>query len=132
MPSIRRPLIAASLAALVTIFIAFVLPRDVALDFLGVILGVTAGVYLGFAIHDGRRREVGIEVIGLAIFSTLAVLGIEGRPGMLAAGFLLHIAWDFAHHPRGVQTKIVPWYPPACLVYDGLVGAFLVWLWWRR
>jgi hypothetical protein len=88
----RHPLLAASLAALVTILVALVLPRDVALDFLGVVLGVTAGVYLGFAIDDGRRREVAIELIGLAIFITLAVRGIEGRSAVLAAGFLLHIA----------------------------------------
>lgn len=129
MARLRWPLLAALLAAVLTIGVALLLPRSAALNFLGVILGAVAGVYLGFAIRDGGRRELAIEVIGLAAFTGLAVVGLAGHPGILAAGFLLHIAWDFAHHPRAIRTQSPSWYPPACLVYDGIVGFFLLWRW---
>ena len=43
-------------------------------------------------------------------------------------GYVLHGTWDLLHHERGIQTQIVGWYPPVCVVYDWIVGlAVLVW-----
>ena len=115
--------------AVVTLAVVWVLPRPVALDLLAVLLGVVAGVYVGFALLDGRTSAKIIEGIGLAVFLWFAMMGLWSSPMWLAAGYFLHILWDFAHHPRAIPTKTVSWYPPACLVYDGLLGAYILYTW---
>ncbi len=120
----------AVLAAAATVAVAAILSRAAALEFLGLILGVTAGVYLGFALVGGRQRQAAAETAGILFFVALAVVGLSGYPHVLALGFSLHILWDFAHHPNFLTTRIVHWYPPACLIYDGVVGIFIL-LWWR-
>jgi hypothetical protein len=125
-----QPFARGAAAAAATIGVSLLLGRDAALGFYAIVLGATAGVYLGFAALDGRRRELGLEIAGIVFFVLLALAGLQGRPHVLALGFFLHILWDYAHHPRGLQTRIIGWYPPACVAYDGLVGAFLL-VWWR-
>ena len=117
-------------AAAATIAAALLLSKPAAREFLGALLGVTAGVYLGFGLLDGRPRELRIEVAGILLFLGLAVLGLKVWPYFLAAGFFLHGLWDAAHHARGVKTRIVDWWRPSCLAYDWLVSAFIV-AWWR-
>jgi hypothetical protein len=113
-----------------TLLVVWTLPRPVALDLLAVLLGVIAGVYVGFAIHDGRTRAKIVEGIGVAVFLGFAMMGLWSSPHWLAAGYFLHILWDYAHHPRAIPTKTVAWYPTACLVYDGLLGAYILYTWW--
>lgn len=72
-----EPFARGTFAAVVTMAVAMLLPRTMALNLLAVILGVTAGVYLGFAVLDGRARELGIEVAGIIFFAAFAVLGLH-------------------------------------------------------
>ena len=113
-----------------TLLVSRALTHVHALSFFAILLGITAGVYLGFAVLDGRPREIVLEVIALLIFFALAYFGLWRSPMYLVAGFIAHGLWDTLHHPRAVQTKKVDWYPPACLVYDVLVGAYI--FFWLR
>ena len=105
------------------------LPYYLAVSFFAVLLGVTAGVYLGFALVDGRLREIFIETFVLLLFMLLAMAALNLDVRLLSLGFFLHGLWDLAHHPRAVQTKLVLWYPPACLVFDWIVAAFIFFRW---
>jgi len=125
-----HPLLRGGIPAVITIAFSLMLGQAGALGFYAIVLGVTAGVYLGFAVLDGRPRVVALEIAGVLFFILLALMGLQSRPYLLALGFLLHIGWDYAHHPRGLQTAVAPWYAHACVVYDGLVGLFILY-WWR-
>ena len=128
--SLRAVLYGAA-AAVPTIGISMLLPKSVGYRFLSVLLGAIAGAYAGFALLDGRIRELSIEATAMMLFLVLTVLGLNSRPRFLVAAYFLHGLWDAAHRPAGVQTNVVSWYPAACWVYDWLVAGFIL-LWWRR
>jgi hypothetical protein len=125
-----NPVIRAAVLAGVSIGLAWVLPPDVGLLLFAVILGGAAGVYVGFALVDGRPREKRIETWAAVTFIAIAVLGAWISPLLLALGYVLHGIWDASHHPRGLTTRVVGWWPPFCLTYDMIVAAFIVYRWW--
>lgn len=125
-----RGLIIGSVAAIATIVIASLLPKPMALELLSIVLGGIAFVYFGFVLIDGRRREMFIEFGNIGLTVALALLGLWIAPYWLAIGYLAHGLWDALHHSRGVQTHIPRWYIPFCLVFDWVVGVFIL-LWWR-
>ena len=127
-PDLRGSLIGAALS-LPTLALGAWLPYYLAVGFFAVLLGVTAGVYLGFALQDGRRLVILAETVLLLAFMLLAMAALSLNIHLLAFGFFLHGLWDLAHHPRAVQTRLVPWYPPACLVFDWIVAAFIFFHW---
>lgn len=45
---------------------------------------------------------------------------------LLPAGYFAHGLWDLAHHRHGPLADILGWWVPYCVIYDWLVGAFLV------
>lgn len=116
------------LFAAVTLAVAWFLPIVYRLEFLAGILFLTAGIYLGFAWVDARPAWVRVESVVAIPFFAAAWVGLH-IPWVLALGFVVHLAWDLAHHPRGIQTKVARWLPPACLIYDGVI-ALAILLWW--
>src|SRR3970282_2826025 len=110
-PDLRGSLIGAALS-LPTLARGSWLPYYLAVGFFAVLLGVTAGVYLGFALQDGRRLVILAETVLLLPFMLLAIAALSLNIHLLAFGFFLHGLWDLAHHPRAVQTRLVPLYPP--------------------
>lgn len=129
-PGYRAALVGALLAVLTAAFVALLPEPTHGLQFLAVLLGFIAGAYLGFAVADGTTRALVIEAAGIAVFVSLAAASLWfASPWLLAAGYIAHGAWDVAHHPRAITTTVAGWYPPFCLVYDVLVGVFVVaWL----
>ena len=127
-PGLRGTLMGAALS-LPTIALGASLPYYPAVSFFAVLLGVTTGVYLGFALQDGRRSAILVETVLLLPFMLLAMAALSLNIHLLAFGFFLHGLWDLFHHARVVQTRLVPWYPPACLVFDWIVAAFIFFHW---
>ncbi len=100
-----------------------------ALELLVILLAVIALIYLGFALMDGRKREIMIEISGIIFFLALAILGLWMSPNFLIAGYLAHGVWDIIHNPKIIQTEVVEWYKVLCLVYDWIIAVFiLLWL----
>ncbi|NJD77827.1 MAG: hypothetical protein FIB08_12155 [Candidatus Methanoperedens sp.] len=112
--------------ALLTIAFLLMLPKQKALEMLVIILTAIASIYLGFALSDGRRREIIIEISAMTFFIALAVLGIWISPYFLIAGYLLHGLWDIIHSPGIIQTEVVEWYKVLCMVYDWIMAVFIV------
>ena len=125
-----KALTAGLIGAIVTVVVASFLPKPKALELLSAVLVGIAAVYLGFVLLDGRRREMLIEFGNIGLTIALALLGLWVAPVWLAVGYFAHGLWDAVHHPRGVQTKIPQWYVPFCLIYDWIIGGFVL-LWWR-
>lgn len=118
-------------AGVITCLFIYVLPYGKALDLVGLLLGVIAAVYIGFAIADGRNHVIYLECTVAAGFILLALLGMWGKPVWLVVGFFAHGAWDLLHHPGKLGARVRAWYPPACVIYDWFIGFYLVyWLGW--
>ena len=110
-----------------TLVIPSLLDADDAFGFLAILLGMIAGVYLGFALQDGRRRAFREEYVGLVVHGAIAALALSLRePVLLAVGYFGHAVWDAIHHPRAIDTVIPRWYVPLCLGYDTVVGAYIL------
>jgi hypothetical protein len=94
------------------------------------ILPVLALSYLVFAAvrHRARRPAVlWLQVVGVLGFTALALLALVVDRALgqyvVAAGWLAHAAWDFAHRDGRVVPK---WYVRFCVPFDLLVATSLV------
>ena len=100
-----------------------------ALNGLALFLALTACVYPGALLAQTVRRPVAVAEIGVgaAVF-VCAWIGVAYDPLWIAVGYFLHGLWDWAHHTKHVPTRIAGWFPPACAVFDAVVGAYAAWL----
>ncbi len=89
-------------------------------------LVVAATIYGVFAAVGGAAaRWLGIETAGVLLYGAVAWIGLRRDPLWLAAGWLLHIAWDVGLH--GAATAFVPlWYPPLCVGFDLAIGLWVM------
>jgi hypothetical protein len=95
--------------------------------FAGAALSAIAGVYLGFAIADGRTSAIAIQAVSMLAFTVVAYVGIEeGSMALIGAGWIGHGFWDALHHEHHGPTEVKTWYPPFCATADLVVGVPLV------
>ena len=123
-----RTLAAWVFVSLLIMLVHILLPRTYAFDLTALLLTVVAAIYIGFALNDGRPKYVVTEVAAASVFILFAVGGLWLNPYLWPLGLALHGVWDLLHHEHGVQTRVPRWYPPICVVVDGLLALFLV-LW---
>ena len=86
-------------------------------------LGLTliAAVYVGFAVADGRRNVVAVEVGVASGFVAVAVAATTGSPWLIVAALAAHGVKDFWQH----RTQFVAgtrWWPPFCAAVDGVAA----------
>ena len=65
-----------------------------------------------------------IETVVFFVYVALGALGVFRSSWFLAFAWLGHIGWDFLPH------QLPPAYgdlPMACMLFDGLIGVYLVW-----
>ena len=88
-------------------------------------IALIAAVYIGFAVADGRPRVIAVETTVAGGFVVLAAAGVTGPAWLLVVGFIGHGVKDLWQHRRQfvVNTR---WWPPFCLVVDGVAAAILV------
>lgn len=111
--------------AVLTCLIGYSLSYYKSLDFFAILLVLITGIYIGFAVEDGRRGKLILETIVALGFCVLVLLGMWKWPILIAAGYFLHGVWNLLHHPIKLGARVKNWYPPACLAYDWLVGAYI-------
>ncbi|HJU06366.1 MAG TPA: hypothetical protein VJ692_14560 [Nitrospiraceae bacterium] len=56
--------------------------------------------------------------------------GLQLNPLLIAGGYVAHGFWDLFHHRHGPYADTPHWYIPFCVVYDWILGAFLLVWWW--
>lgn len=84
---------------------------------------LAALIYVGFA-WSAPAAWMRVELAGVVGYGALAVLGYRYSSTLLAAGWLLHAAWDSVVH--STATPFVPgWYRWACLAFDVLAALWI-------
>ncbi|MGY1693714.1 hypothetical protein ACI780_02290 [Geodermatophilus sp. SYSU D00814] len=89
-------------------------------------LGLTliAAVYVGFAVADGRRHVLAVEVAVASAFVVLAAAAVPASGWLVVAGLLGHGLKDLWQHRTGFVAG-TRWWPPFCATVD-VVAAALV------
>ena len=90
---------------------------------LGLVL--IAGIYVGFAVADGRPKVIAVESSVTFAFTLVAAAAITGSPWLLVAGFVGHGIKDLWQH-RTHFVANTRWWPPFCMVVDWVVAAVIV------
>ena len=95
-------------------------------------LVVAAAVYAAFSMNAGPGMWVLIELSGVVVFGTVAVLGFRKSMAILAAGWTLHVGWDIMHEIVDSDSFVPGWYPLLSVAFDLVVGLHLFRTWRRR
>ena len=93
-----------------------------AVDVWGVALAMIASVYVGFAVADGRRAVIAVEVLVAFAFVVCATVAMASFPWLIVIGLVAHGLKDLWQH----RTQFVVgtrWWPPFCLVVDAVAAA---------
>ena len=85
---------------------------------------VIASVYIGFAVADGRRTVLAVEIGVASMFVIIAAAAITGTPWLLVVGLAGHGLKDLWQHRRQFVAN-TRWWPPFCLVVDWAVAAII-------
>lgn len=92
------------------------------------LLVMSAGAYLGFAVAAESRPGVGFDIALALGFFVIAAATMVRDPRqaltILALAFAAHAVVDVAHRPGWLPDGIAPrWYAIGCAVYDLFIGA---------
>lgn len=125
MTSTLQPLIGTVICALF-IFLArrFGAQREVRAYAVGLV--VAAIIYLGFALKGGGLGWLLVELLGVAIFTLSAWLGVRVSAPFLGAGWALHAVWDWLMHTSTAAGFVPNWYPTVCLAFDLVLAGYIV------
>jgi hypothetical protein len=126
-PSTGAVLLAGAVLGLATDAVVLARPRQQARLLAGALLAAAGGVYLGFAVADGRRSALLVQTGELLGFTALAAVAVQrDSPGLLGAGWLAHTTWDALHYQGRGPTRVRSWYPALCIGYDVAVAVPLL------
>lgn len=87
-------------------------------------LVLIAAVYIGFAVADGRRIALAVEVAVAAGFVIIATAGATGSPWLLVVGLVGHGLKDLWQHRQQFVAN-TRWWPPFCAVVDATAAAII-------
>lgn len=92
-------------------------------------LVLIASVYIGFAVADGRRHVLVVEVLVTTAFVVLAAIAVVASLWLAVVGLVAHGIKDLVQH-RSQFVANTRWWPPFCLVVDfvaaGVIAAMLL------
>ena len=63
--------------------------------------------------------------VGALVF-LCSFLGVASSMRWLAAGYILHGAWDWVHDIKVVPTRVARWFPPTCAIFDLAIAGFVL------
>jgi hypothetical protein len=97
-------------------------------QFAALLLAMTAGAYIGFAVSFENLTGVGFDVALAVGFLVVAATTLVRDPRqaltILALAFAAHAVVDVAHRPGLLPEGVAPrWYLIGCAIYDVYVGA---------
>lgn len=126
----KHPKAIGGILALLSVPIHAVLPFWWSHQFAALLLTAIAGIYLGFAVLDGRTTRLIREGVVALVFIGFSAFAMIYNPLWLPAGYIAHGIWDWLHHAPAFRLKMPSWYIPFCAVYDILagVGIWLIWV----
>ena len=87
-------------------------------------LALIAGVYIGFAVADGRPQVIVAESIVASIFVVVAAVAVTGSVWLIVVGLAGHGLKDLWQHRRRFVAN-TRWWPPFCAVVDWVAAAII-------
>ena len=92
------------------------------------LLALTAGAYIGFAVVREYEPGVGFDVALAVSFLLVAAVTMVKDPRqaltIIALAFAAHAVLDVGHRPGMLPDALAPrWYSIGCAMYDVYVGA---------
>ena len=124
-----RPMIVGMLLAVASALVLALLTKAQGREVLAVVLAALGGIYTGLGLAGESGGKFAVQAGVSVLFVAFAIAGLWFSPVLLAVGFFAHAAWDTVHHPRALNIRVPGWYIPTCLVYDILLGAFVLARW---
>jgi hypothetical protein len=89
---------------------------------------VVASYYALFAVMGGSPHAVVLESLVALAFLAAAVVGFRASLWLVVAALVAHGIFDFFHGGIISNPGVPAWWPPFCLAYDVVFGAYLAWL----
>ncbi|MFK7932988.1 MAG: hypothetical protein AB8G22_05720, partial [Saprospiraceae bacterium] len=87
-------------------------------------LVAAAVIYVLFALRMPEWKWILIEMGGVVLYSTFAILALRVALYWLGIGWLLHVLWDTLLHANGYPGYVPIWYTHFCLGFDIVVVFF--------
>jgi hypothetical protein len=87
-------------------------------------LPLIAAVYIGFAVADGRRHVLLVEVAVASVFVVVAAAAVAVSAWLVVAGLLAHGHKDLWQH-RTQFVATTRWWPPFCADVDVVAAALI-------
>jgi hypothetical protein len=87
-------------------------------------LALIAGVYIGFAVADGRPKVIFAESAVASVFVVVAAVAVTGSAWLIVAGYAGHGMKDLWQHRRQFVAG-TRWWPPFCAVVDWIAAALI-------
>ena len=87
-------------------------------------LALIAAVYIGFAVADGRRNVIAVEISVATIFVLVGAVAVTGSLWVAVAGLVGHGAKDLWQHRTGFVNN-TRWWPPFCATVDFVAAAIV-------
>jgi hypothetical protein len=91
--------------------------------------------YIGFSYYYGDLTALHAEIVGLLVFSVLALLSQFLASWILVVAYVAHALWDLLHEVFvGAIGSAIPWtqvpagYAAFCLAYDLIIAVYI----WKR
>ena len=97
-------------------------------QFTALLLVLTAGVYIGFALAHASTTGSGLDValgVGFLLLASVAITQAPGRAlTLLAVAFAGHAVVDLLHGAGILPAEALPhWYALGCAIYDVAIAA---------
>jgi hypothetical protein len=83
-----------------------------------------AGVYIGFAVADGRTKVIIAESAVVVAFVTVAAIAVTATAWLVVALYVAHGIKDLWQH-RTQFVRGTRWWPPFCLAVDFAVAGII-------
>ena len=87
-------------------------------------LVIIASIYVGFAVADGRRNVIAVEVGVTSVFIIFAMVAIGSSAWLVVIGLAAHGLKDLWQH-RTHFVANTRWWPPFCLVVDFVAASVI-------
>jgi hypothetical protein len=87
-------------------------------------LTAIAAIYIGFAVADGRRHVLAVEVTVALLFVVVAAVALPVSLWLIVAGLVGHGLKDLWQHRTGFVSG-TRWWPPFCAAVDFVAAALV-------
>ena len=93
--------------------------------YLSLVLVIIALIYVAFGIYDGDEKHLREELMGLALYGSLAAMGYKRSIWWLVFGMAGHAIWAWAHQPQLLEGYTPSWYREYCILVDLLLAGYI-------